>query len=364
MVEQFDVPPGTIVVGVDSSEPADQALAWAIREAHDENLSLTLVHAAGPAVEAWVDVEPIDLREVIDTMRATGQAVLDRARAEVACLAPEVVVHEVLRLTGPHHALLELATDAAMIVVGSHADGAHDRPLIESAVGFVAGHAPCPVIVPRAHGDRADLGVVVICDGTSESTDPLEYACSHAWRSGLPVTVIHALPDPPLTAVATDIHLMDETARMEEDLGPCLLGFERILLVDLVNNTKRHWPGVEIRMVLEDGAIDDCLSWVAGQAQMLVIGAHHARRVSEQVIGAVPADEVRCCTVILPQEDRAEADADAVLRSIGIELPDLPEETPVVDPGPSTRKILVPVRVPLVRRVVRTLHERRELPPD
>ncbi|MEP9363807.1 universal stress protein [Nocardioides sp. CN2-186] len=362
MVDQQRIPSGTIVVGVDSTQAADQALAWAIEEARAEGLALTLVHATGPAVEAWVDVEPIDLREVIDATRGAGRAALDRAGAEVRRTAPEVEVREVLRDAGPHDVLMELARDAAMLVIGSHSAGVHDRPVIESAVGFVSAHAPCPVVVPRTRGAGQGLGVVVVCDGTPESAGPLEYACRQAARRGLAVTVLHSLADPIDPGGDDDLETMDETARMEAEFGPCLLGFERILLVDLVHEMKSHWPDIEIRVVLEDGAIDDCLGWVETRAQMLVVGAHHVRRASERVIGSSSSDDVRCVTVVLPQADRVAQADESFLESIGIELPETAEGLPEVAPETPSREVLVPVRVPIVRRIRRTAEEHRELP--
>lgn len=297
------IPPGTIVVGVDSAPGADEALGWAIQEAACEQTPLTLVHSIGEAVSAWVDLPVSDFRDIIDATAAAGHEVIGRARAEVERIAPGLEVHELLRFTGSHQALMDLSDDSAMIVVGSRFAGPADDPQHSSAVDFVTAQAGCPVVVPRRRRTLG-MGVVVLCDGSPDSREVLAYAWGQADRRSLPLTVVHCLPDPAAHVPERDIALMDATARMEATMGPSLLGFERILLGDLVREMRTRWPGVDARVVVDDVAIDHCLETARTTADMLVAGAHHARRVSEMVMGWARPDEVECVTVVLPMEER------------------------------------------------------------
>lgn len=309
-MESETIPGGTIVVGVDQTPAARDALAWAIQEAVHEETPLTLVHGVGAALSSWVDFQTIDFRDVIDATTATGREVLDAAQAQVDRVAPAVEVHHVLRLTDPHQALLDLSEDAAMLVVGSRTAPHERESLMSSALGFVRDRAGCPVVVPRLRRSPG-VGVVVLCDGSPESQSILAYAWGQADRRGLPLTVVHCLPDPPADLHPRDISLMDATARMEASLGPSLLGFERLLLSDLVRDMRSRWPGVDVRLVVEDDAIDRWLERARHQADLLVVGARHARRLSELVIGSSTPEEVECVTVVLPLEDRLDPDADA-----------------------------------------------------
>lgn len=311
VIASESVPGGTIVVGVDQTPAAAEALAWAIQEAVDEETPLTLVHGVGAALSSWVDFQTLDFRDVIDATTATGREVLDAAQAEVDRIAPAVEVHHVLRLTDPHQALLDLSDDAAMLVVGSHSAVAQDDSLMSSALGFVKARAGCPVVVPRLRRTPG-VGVVVLCDGSPESQSILAYAWGQADRRDLPLTVVHCLPDPPPDPFPRDIGLMDATARMEASLGPSLLGFERLLLSDLVRDMRSRWPGVDVRLVVEDAAIDQWLQRARRHADLLVVGARHSRRLSELVIGSSAPEEVQCVTVVLPLEERIEPDADAL----------------------------------------------------
>ena len=305
------VPGGTIVVGVDQTPAAAEALAWAIQEAVHEETPLTLVHGVGAALSSWVDFQTMDFRDVIDATTATGREVLDAAQAEVDRVAPAVEVRHVLRLTDPYQALLDLSADAAMLVVGSRTVPAEEASPLSSALGFVRARAGCPVVVPRLRRSPG-VGVVVLVDGSPESQSILAYAWGQADRRGLPLTVVHCLPDPPADPFPRDIGLMDATARMEASLGPSLLGFERLLLSDLVRDMRTRWPGVDVRLVIEDAAIDQWLQRSRRQADLLVVGARHSRRLSELVIGESGPEDVECVTVVLPLEDRPEPDTDAL----------------------------------------------------
>ena len=48
-------------------------------------------------------------------------------------------------------ALLEAATGADLLVVGNRGRGALKEALLGSTSGRVADHAPCPVVIVRAH---------------------------------------------------------------------------------------------------------------------------------------------------------------------------------------------------------------------
>ena len=305
------VPPRTIAVGVDASAAAEDALSWAIDEARRRDLPLTLVHGVGPSVTAGLEVGSPNLREVFDTMIAAGRDLLDRAEAKVLELAPGVDTYRVLRLAGPHEALMALAPDAEMIVVGTRSGRARAVSVPTLADRLVAEQPPCPVIVPRPGSADRELGMVVLCDGSPESRVTLTRAWRRAREHGQALTVLLCLPDPPAEGPATDIGLMDATARMEAQLGPSLLGFERALVADMVAELRSALPGVDARLVVEDDLVDDCLKRVPTGADMLVGDAPHARRVTELVEGTAPDEG--CVTAILPPilpEERDETGPD------------------------------------------------------
>ena len=140
---------GTIVVGVDGSPSARRALAWAADQAACERRPITLVHAVGPQGGVWMDQAGFDTRVGLEHMQTASQRLLADARADVARRAPELEVHEILRVADPRDVLLDLSREAAMVVVGSRGRGPMRTLLLGSVGVAVTRHAECPVVVLR-----------------------------------------------------------------------------------------------------------------------------------------------------------------------------------------------------------------------
>src|SRR5688500_12419628 len=119
-----------IVVGVDGSDHAQQALAWAADEARRRGARLVVLHAwhvramalTGPhAAAVFAQSEPFD--------RAGAQTV-DEALAGVDTTGLEVEAR-VVRST-PAHALVEASRDADLVVIGSRGLGGFAGMLLGS----------------------------------------------------------------------------------------------------------------------------------------------------------------------------------------------------------------------------------------
>lgn len=132
-----------IVVGVDGSDGAKRALAWAIDEARRRSVDVHAVHVwsfpyvgAPPITPALVD---------LDQLAAESQAMLNDAIADVPTHGVTVHAHV---YEGPApRCLLEAARDADLVVVGSRGRGGFAGLLLGSVSQQVAQHAPCPVVV-------------------------------------------------------------------------------------------------------------------------------------------------------------------------------------------------------------------------
>lgn len=157
-----------IVVGVDGSPRAQQALAWALEEARLRRARLQVVHA--------YEV-PADLTSTALAYAAPGAAALEQAveqqrrhREQVQTSArqqAETVVRRALRDAGwtshgdveaepvlvaddkPSRALLDRARGADLLVVGSRGRGGFTGLLLGSVSQQCVHHAPCPVVVVR-----------------------------------------------------------------------------------------------------------------------------------------------------------------------------------------------------------------------
>jgi nucleotide-binding universal stress UspA family protein len=141
-----------ILVGVDGSEHSRRALSWAMRQAAQEHVPLTVVTVhpdpVRPATEIYwgVHAYPEDSHN-LEVARNAVAEIVDKVASEMGESAPEVTVTAV---TGdPAQELVKASSDADMIVVGSRGSGGFAELLLGSVSSKVAHHAACPVVVIR-----------------------------------------------------------------------------------------------------------------------------------------------------------------------------------------------------------------------
>ena len=137
---------GRIVVGVDGSQPSQQALRWGARLAATFGARLDAVIAwEFPTSYGWV---PTEWNPVQDT-----EKVLHDAVQAVFGHQPPAGLRRQVREGGAAKVLLDSCEGAIMLVVGSRGHGGFAGLLLGSVSANVAEHASCPVLV--IHGDQA-----------------------------------------------------------------------------------------------------------------------------------------------------------------------------------------------------------------
>jgi nucleotide-binding universal stress UspA family protein len=137
-----------IVVGIDGSDAANEALDWALTEGRLRHAAVDVVHAwLPPYMGGYAYTAPtFDLF----AFEAAARALLDTAvdRANTSDLTGAVERH--LVTGGATSAILELANQADLVVVGSRGLGGFSGLLLGSVSDHVTHHAPCPVVVVRS----------------------------------------------------------------------------------------------------------------------------------------------------------------------------------------------------------------------
>jgi nucleotide-binding universal stress UspA family protein len=132
-----------IVVGVDASDHAKRALAWAVAEARLREAELELVHAVHqPDIAAMPAVLPMPSHE---DLVAAGEKLLEELLAEQDVAGIEV--HRTVRSGGAAGVLCQAARDADLAVVGARGLGGFRGLLLGSVTQQVVAHASCPVVV-------------------------------------------------------------------------------------------------------------------------------------------------------------------------------------------------------------------------
>ena len=146
---------GRIVVGVDGSDEAAAALRWAVEEAKLRGAAVEAVHAwsyvpmttaadSGLVPMAWTESA-----EMLEATQAAGARIAEQQVESVLGAGHDVAIS--LVQGDASEALLEAATGADLLVVGNRGRGALKGALLGSTSGRVADHAPCPVVIVRAH---------------------------------------------------------------------------------------------------------------------------------------------------------------------------------------------------------------------
>jgi nucleotide-binding universal stress UspA family protein len=136
---------GTVVVGVDGSEPSRLALRWALRQAQMTGACLRVVWCwEYPASYGWPAFP-----DGYDPEGEIGKS-LDEV---VDCEVPVNAGVEVERVVREGHAaftLIEQAKDADLLVVGTRGHGGFVGLLLGAVGEHCVTHAACPVVVVRS----------------------------------------------------------------------------------------------------------------------------------------------------------------------------------------------------------------------
>ncbi|TAM86346.1 MAG: universal stress protein [Jatrophihabitans sp.] len=135
-----------IVVGVDGSDGSKTALRWAQRLARAEHATIEVVAAwEFPATLGWSAL-PTDYSPRVDVEK-TANAVVDAVFGGHRPASLQVVT----RQGHPVEVLLDAASGALLLVVGSRGHGGFSGLLLGSVSARVAERATCPVLV--VHGE-------------------------------------------------------------------------------------------------------------------------------------------------------------------------------------------------------------------
>lgn len=133
-----------IVVGVDGSPSATQALRWAVAQGALTGQPVeAVVSWEYPTAAAWTASGLFDwAADAADILRAAVAEVVGEGSAAQ-------VTQRVVRGHGAS-VLVDASADADLVVVGSRGLGGFDGLLLGSVSQHVATHAHCPVVVVRA----------------------------------------------------------------------------------------------------------------------------------------------------------------------------------------------------------------------
>ena len=150
---------GFVVVGVDGSESARNALREAIDQAQARESSVLALHVVVIPAMSGYEYTPIDL----DSMKADAQKMIDQEVAYVVATfaTPPTVAIEAKTVTG--HIGIEMLRAAKadggadLVVAGSRGLGGFRSLLLGSVTTYLAHHLTCPLlIIPSVDDESVD----------------------------------------------------------------------------------------------------------------------------------------------------------------------------------------------------------------
>jgi nucleotide-binding universal stress UspA family protein len=139
-----------IIVGIDGSDSAKNALSWAIEHASAED-TITAVHTWSMYLVGGMETPYVNPADYEVLARQSADAIVEEVMASVAeKFADEDALPELSTEVRHGHAgriLIELSEEADLVVVGSRGLGGFRGLMLGSVSTYVVHHARCPVVV-------------------------------------------------------------------------------------------------------------------------------------------------------------------------------------------------------------------------
>ncbi|MDH6678659.1 nucleotide-binding universal stress UspA family protein [Rhodococcus sp. LBL1] len=274
-----DVDRTGVVVGVDESDAAFDALDWAARVAGMRHAPLHVAHAL-PTPGVYLSGAAVLAQAQFDEqLRESAEQVTARAREQLGTDHPGVEFTTAIYPGPPASALLDVGADAALLVLGATGAGTIGAALVGSTGQRVANHARCPVAICR--GGRVPEGdvrpVVVGVDGSESSVRAVGVAFEYAALFGVPLVAVHMWgPDRPVDRHGA-FRLVD-WAKVESEA--------RAVLGEAVAGWVDEYPDVEVDERLERSSPGRVLMEYSRRAQLVVVGSRGRSRLRGVLLGS------------------------------------------------------------------------------
>lgn len=265
-----------IVVGVDGSDAGRAAIDLAIIEARLHRRPLRLVHAfVWPILGVYVGPSPEgppDGGLAADADRLLAEAVNHARRA-----GPDLTVTGEVVTGAAAPVLLEEATRAHMLVLGSRGLGGFVGLLVGSVTVQVASHIQRPLLVAR--GDARERGPVLVGVDGPASAGAVEFAFAEAQARGADLVALHTwhrdLPEDVQEKLPLIYNADDVTAALTGQLS------------EWVAAARARHPGVRVREEVRRGRAAKTLVEASREAQLVVVGARGRGGFAGLLLGSV-----------------------------------------------------------------------------
>ncbi|WP_327733520.1 universal stress protein [Streptomyces nojiriensis] len=253
---------GSVIVGVDGSEPARQAALWAAGEAERRGRPLHIVYGAdtdGRALYASV--------ETIERVRVAGRELLDETAAAVKQQHPGLVTTTEFGRGDPVASLHRAAGRRGTIVVGNRGLGGFSSLMLGSVGLKVAAGAKTPVVIVRGTESRAESKTVLAGVRDERDLDCVRYAAREAELRKAELRLLQVWNV--LQSVGDVMTMMDDIKEIADE-------YVRHLTA-LTERIRREFPDLTVRADAEKSAsVAGVLVEASRHADLLVMGGRRA----------------------------------------------------------------------------------------
>lgn len=246
---------GEVVVGVDESEGAAQALRWAVDEAQLHGWVVTAVLAWG-----FLDQHQTIVGERFDPSYDDGDA-----DAALAALVGAAVGDDRAAAVGrrvvcdlPAQALLDASADADLLVVGARGLGGFKGLLLGSVSQHCLHHTTIPIAIVRGEHDIAQgAPVVVALDGSATAQQALAWAVEEVRLRATSLRAVNAWHVPlvgayPYGAIGVDPDVFERSAH--ELVASALASVDTSALAAPPEPVVRHGGAATVILEASEGA--------------------------------------------------------------------------------------------------------------
>lgn len=213
------------------------------------------------------DLEGVGTKHMREEREKEVQARLDRA-AEAALAEGVTCTTHLVYGEHPQHEIVNTAAEigADLIVLGRRGTRGLARSMVGHATAYVAGHAPCNVlVVPRA-AEVWHKRILLATDGSEHSAAAGEVALGVAKQCGLPVTVVSA---------TTRSHSEERKAEAKASVDRKVAALQA--------------AGIQSNGVIAEGRPDDVVIETTAKedADLIVVGSHGRTGLMRLVLGSI-----------------------------------------------------------------------------
>lgn len=262
---------GVVVVGVDGSKVANDALVFAAREAALRGSHLVVANACRSSQSAHPDTE----------VRPFAEILRGEAAATIADVTPRLAYRIEQRDIDAAHLLITLSANADLVVVGTHRSGRLRGFVLGSVSQRVAAQAACTVVTISGEPEHESGPIVLGASATPGGLAALHFACHEAGLRGTPVHAIRSITvedwalSTPASALVASPDLLRDAAQSELD--------------QILHTARDEFPNVAITGAISERDPFTALLHAAGQASMLVIGSRRRQQSPLPHLGPVAA---------------------------------------------------------------------------